>query len=92
MKTMYKLEQGLPSDTAVRNFLNPQPLDESMTSGAESSFFGKVGPFDFEIIGELGHGSFAVVYVVKHKKEGTLYAMKAMNKSQILGKNLVRYA
>ena len=89
---MYKLEQGMPADTAVRNFLNPTPLDTSMSTEHQSSFFGRVGPFDFEIIGEIGHGSFAVVYLVKHRKEQTLYAMKAMNKSQILGKNLVRYA
>jgi serine/threonine protein kinase len=40
----------------------------------------------------LGKGSFGEVFLVKEKSTGTLYAMKALTKENVLGKNLIRYA
>ena len=60
-----------------------------------------VGPDHFQVIAKLGQGSFGVVYVAEKlniKEDGTtvptgnLYAMKILNKKQIMGKNLVKYA
>jgi serine/threonine protein kinase len=54
----------------------------------------EVGPNDFRIISKLGQGSFGQVYVVEklnHLPDGTvvntgnLYAMKILNKKQIMG-------
>jgi serine/threonine protein kinase len=52
----------------------------------------RIGPSDFEILGEIGSGSFAEVYLVKHKLSGKHYAMKSLKKVQIIGKKLERYA
>lgn len=51
---------------------------------------------------KLGQGSFGVVYLVEMlkiddnkktvKNTGRLFAMKVLNKKQIMGQNLVRYA
>lgn len=54
----------------------------------------EVGPNDFRIIAKLGQGSFGQVYVVEKiknledgsvKQTGNLYAMKILNKKQIMG-------
>ena len=60
-----------------------------------------VGPKHFKAIMKLGQGSFGVVYLCEKlniDKDGTAtlsntwYAMKILNKKQILGQNLVKYA
>lgn len=60
-----------------------------------------VGPDHFKVLAKLGQGSFGQVYVVEKfniypdgTKEltGNLYAMKILNKKQIMGQNLVKYA
>ena len=60
-----------------------------------------VGPKNFTAIMKLGQGSFGVVYLVEKIrydkddlpiKTGKYYAMKILNKKQILGQNLVKYA
>jgi len=50
------------------------------------------GPALFNPIGRLGRGSFGEVYLVEKLPEGTLYAMKILQKRKIMGQNLVRYA
>jgi len=62
-----------------------------------------VGPKNFKAVMKLGQGSFGVVYLVEKLrfesskpsepiKTGKFYAMKILNKKQILGQNLVKYA
>lgn len=60
-----------------------------------------VGPNNFLTLMKLGQGSFGQVYLVEKltiQKDGTVlntgkqYAMKILNKKQILGNNLVKYA
>jgi len=45
----------------------------------------KIGLSSFVCLGILGRGSFGVVYLVKHKKTKTLYAMKILSKNKIMG-------
>lgn len=61
----------------------------------------QVGPKNFLPLMKLGQGSFGQVYLVEKiiiKPDGTQvstgkqYAMKILNKKQILGNNLVKYA
>jgi len=60
-----------------------------------------VGPSNFLPLMKLGQGSFGQVYLVEKltlKLDGSVvntgkqYAMKILNKKQILGNNLVKYA
>lgn len=60
-----------------------------------------VGPNNFLPVMKLGQGSFGQVYLVEKlqiKQDGQIvntgkqYAMKILNKKQILGNNLVKYA
>lgn len=43
---------------------------------------------DFEIVKQIGKGSFGVVYKVKRKKDGEIYAMKCINISQMDRKSI----
>lgn len=52
----------------------------------------KVSPDDFMPLKLLGKGSFGEVYLVRQIGTETLYAMKVLSKSKILGQNLLRYA
>ena len=52
------------------------PIPESASKGLEHE--AKIT--DFEILKELGSGSFGNVYLVKHKKTGAEYAIKAIDK------------
>ncbi|CDW84156.1 protein kinase domain containing protein [Stylonychia lemnae] len=52
----------------------------------------RLGPDMFVPLKMLGSGSFGEVYLVKEKGTNQLYAMKVLNKSKIMGQNLVRYA
>ena len=38
---------------------------------------------DFELICELGHGSFGTVYKVKRKTDGNIYALKKVYLNQL---------
>lgn len=61
-----------------------------------------VGPENFKAVMKLGQGSFGIVYLVEKididavtllaKATNKFYAMKILNKKQILGQNLVKYA
>ena len=55
---------------------------------------GKLGPHDFEVIEQLGKGSFGSVYLVKKNddSENKYYAMKILEKKKVLNDNLLRYA
>ncbi|EME31321.1 serine/threonine protein kinase [Galdieria sulphuraria] len=44
---------------------------------------------DFYILKPISRGAFGKVYLVKKKKTGDIYALKAINKSEMIRKNLV---
>jgi len=46
---------------------------------------------DFEIIRTLGTGSFGRVHLVRHKDTDDYYAMKVLNKNQIVKLKQVRF-
>ena len=49
-------------------------------------------PRDFTALRELGKGSFGEVYLVEKISNKQLFAMKILNKQQVISKNLIRYA
>jgi len=52
----------------------------------------EIGIDTFWVKSILGKGSFGEVYLVVHRKTNESYAMKVLQKSKIMGRNLVRYA
>ncbi len=52
----------------------------------------QLGPDSFDPIDLLGRGSFGKVYLVRHMRSKKLYALKILEKRQIFGQNLMRYA
>ena len=74
-----------------------EKLEASHLEGKEKS----VGPSNFMPVMKLGQGSFGQVYLCEKFSlrpngigipTGKLYAMKILNKKQIMGNNLVKYA
>ncbi|EKE41765.1 hypothetical protein ENUP19_0051G0012 [Entamoeba nuttalli] len=51
----------------------------------------KISMEDFDIITLLGKGAFGKVMLVKYKKEGKIYAMKTVEKAQIIDSNEVEH-
>jgi protein-serine/threonine kinase len=52
----------------------------------------KASPESFDLIMQLGKGSFGEVYLVQHRTTGKLYAMKIMDKNRFMSNNLLKYA
>jgi len=69
-------------------------LNERRSAGrpGEDSSVRKASPEDFELLQQLGKGSFGEVFLVKHMNESKLYAMKVLRKDKIMGQNLIKYA
>lgn len=51
-----------------------------------------MGPDSFEPLSLIGKGSFGLVYLVRERSTEKLFAMKVLEKSKIMGQNLVKYA
>jgi serine/threonine protein kinase len=79
--------------------------DEKDDGGEFDGFEDEVGPDNFHVIAKLGQGSFGIVYLVdrlniitndmgitEKVETGEQYAMKILNKKQIMTQNLVKYA
>lgn len=47
----------------------------------------RVTVYDFEPLNVIGRGAFGEVRVVREKKSGKIYAMKKMNKTEMVFKN-----
>lgn len=52
----------------------------------------KVGPKDFEVINQLGKGSFGYVYLVQKNDSKEMFAIKVLSKAVIFQRKLERYA
>jgi serine/threonine protein kinase len=52
----------------------------------------RVSPRHFELLDELGRGSFSEVYLVRKRNRGELYTMKVLRKDKMMKHNLVKYA
>jgi protein-serine/threonine kinase len=60
---------------------SPSPLGEH-----------KPSPADFDLLAQLGKGSFGEVFLVQRKTDGEVFAMKVLRKDKIMNQNLVKYA
>ena len=52
----------------------------------------KMSPQDFQILQQLGKGSFGEVFLVQKVDNNKLYAMKVLPKERIISENLIKYA
>lgn len=59
--------------------------NSTLESSSNELFSGYKVNFDsFEVIRELGSGAFGKVFLVKHKADGNIYAMKALKKKTLI--------
>ena len=77
--------------TERNNKINPTDITKSESESMDSdlnnlSLNEKVGLTSFVCLGILGKGSFGVVYLVQHKNNKKLFAMKILSKNKIMGK------
>ena len=63
-----------------------------LSSRTRPSVGRKWGPEDFDLLQQLGKGSFGEVYLVRNRSNDQFYAMKVLRKDKIMAQNLVRYA
>lgn len=64
-------------------------LDLDTSPSTPDDRLNRINPLSFQPICLLGKGSFGEVYYCKRGEEE--YALKVLNKSQVLGKNVLRY-
>ena len=74
---MFPKQKNVTKNNVLKRLL---PLNKSVELGLESEQ--KIS--DFKIVKELGKGSFARVLLVQHKKTKVLYALKVIDKRQLL--------
>ena len=55
------------------------------------TYFASAKPSDFEFLSVVGKGSFGKVYQANHKLENKIYAIKVLNKKEIIRRNEVNH-
>jgi len=78
------MDKGLPTDAD----------DEEKDGGKAVNMLNlehKVSPDDFDFLKVIGRGAFGKVMQVKHRKTGTIYAMKILRKKQVVASNQVEH-
>lgn len=67
--------------------IKPQPIKSVQCDSPQ-----KIKPSDFEVLKELGKGSFGEVFLVRKQDTKELFAMKVLQKEKILSQHLIKYA
>jgi serine/threonine protein kinase len=62
---------------------------QSVRPGQSHSEPKLITPDDFDYLRTLGRGSYGLVQLVRHKKDGQLYAMKSMNKQSLAAEDQI---
>jgi serine/threonine protein kinase len=47
---------------------------------------------DFDILRQLGNGSFGRVFLARYRRNQKLYALKVLNKKKLIAKKQLKYA
>eukprot|EP00826_Nyctotherus_ovalis_P024194 TRINITY_DN1874_c0_g1_i7.p1 TRINITY_DN1874_c0_g1~~TRINITY_DN1874_c0_g1_i7.p1 ORF type:complete len:515 (+),score=99.78 TRINITY_DN1874_c0_g1_i7:135-1679(+) len=80
-------ERSKPSETPITD----EDIDGKEEKGSDQAEE-RIGPESFELIQQLGKGSFGEVYLVQLRNTTKLYAMKIMDKNRFRTNNLLKYA
>lgn len=67
--------------------IKPQPIKSVHCDSPQ-----KMKPSHFEVLKELGKGSFGEVFLVRKQDSKELFAMKVLRKEKILSQHLIKYA
>lgn len=81
-----------PSPTPSTAVSSPRSASaQSPTPGATPSGQKKVGLEDFDLLRVIGKGSFGKVFQVRKKDTGRIYAMKVLNKKNIIDRQEIEH-
>jgi len=77
-----------PTDLVEENYFNKEDIIFGKNLKEDSK---EVNENTFELLKKIGHGSFGQVYLVKHRIDGRLFALKILNKKKIIELDHTRY-
>lgn len=80
------------SQAAARSRANSKNYSRSYSSSSIKVRDVEVTPSSFEKIKMLGHGDVGKVYLVREKRTNKLFAMKVLNKREIIERNKIKRA
>ena len=86
--------QSMKTLTDLRKTLHVPSIKTAILPSRKSAppAFAHPQPADFEVLGQLGEGSFGEVYLVRDLISGQKYALKAMKKGRVLAQKMTKYA
>lgn len=91
-ESVNSLSPGKVLGNNARSRANSKSYDRSYSSNSVKVKDVEVSPSSFEKIKLLGRGDVGKVYLVRERKTGKLYAMKILNKHEIIERNKIKRA
>ncbi|EGR33658.1 protein kinase domain protein [Ichthyophthirius multifiliis] len=88
-----KLQNNKKLSNQFTNYFNQNQNNNTNSNNNQLNINQKqIGIELYNIISNIGQGSYGNIYLVQHKNNKKYYAMKVLNKEQLINKNMVKYA